>query len=124
MPPGDTPASAASDAVAAAEPPRAGWRKARRSGSENGGCVEIAAAVGGLTAIRDSVRPHDGAHVLSAAAFAAFLADAKAGAYDVKQHDRNPSPAAEPDDPGSRRRGRPQAGDAGTSSRLHERLSV
>ena len=32
------------------------WRKARRS-AHNGGCVEIAANLPGVTAIRDSKRP-------------------------------------------------------------------
>lgn len=58
------------------------WRKAARSHGGNGGCVEIAGNLPGVTAIRDSKRPEDGAHVVDRAAFAAFLADAKAGHYD------------------------------------------
>jgi Domain of unknown function (DUF397) len=58
------------------------WRKARRSG-HNGGCVEVAANLPGVIAIRDSKRPDDGAHVVGAATFATFLADAKAGRYDI-----------------------------------------
>jgi Domain of unknown function (DUF397) len=58
------------------------WRKARRS-SHNGGCVEIAANLPGITAVRDSKRPEDGAHVIDRAAFAAFLADVKNGRYDI-----------------------------------------
>ena len=85
MPPGDTAARAASDTAAAGGLPGANWRKARRSGAENGGCVEIAGGPGGLTGIRDSRRPHDGVHLVPAAAFAAFLADAKAGAYDMER---------------------------------------
>ena len=34
------------------------------------------------TAIRDSKRPEDGAHVVPKDSFAAFLADIKAGRYD------------------------------------------
>ena len=60
---------------------RAIWRKARRS-SHNGGCVEIAANLPGVTALRDSKRPEDGAHVVRRAAFAEFLADVKGGRYD------------------------------------------
>jgi hypothetical protein len=45
------------------------WRKARRS-AHNGGCVEIAANLDGVTAVRD--------------AFAAFLADVKDGRYDLR----------------------------------------
>lgn len=59
------------------------WRKAARSGSANGGCVEIAANLPDVTAIRDSKRPQDGAHVVDRPAFAAFLADLKAGRYDL-----------------------------------------
>jgi hypothetical protein len=61
---------------------RAVWRKARSS-TTNGGCVEIAANLPGVIAVRDSKRPADGAHVVGRAAFAAFLADARAGRYDI-----------------------------------------
>jgi Domain of unknown function (DUF397) len=67
---------------------RAVWRKASRS-SHNGGCVEIAANLPGVIAVRDSKRPEAGAHVVGRAAFAAFLADARAGRYDLggtRQH--------------------------------------
>ena len=62
---------------------QAQWRKATRSGSDNGGCVEVAGNLPGMTAIRDSKRPGDGAHVVDRAAFAAFLSDVKAGRYDL-----------------------------------------
>jgi len=52
--------------------------------SQNGGCVEIAANLPGVTAVRDSRRPDDGAHVVGRAAFAAFLADLKAGRFDIE----------------------------------------
>jgi Domain of unknown function (DUF397) len=61
---------------------RAAWRKARAS-QNNGGCVEVAANVPGVIAVRDSQRPDGGAHVVTPAAFAAFLADAKAGRFDI-----------------------------------------
>jgi Domain of unknown function (DUF397) len=61
---------------------RADWRKARAS-QNNGGCVEVAANLPDVIAIRDSKRPADGAHVVSTDAFAAFLADARAGRYDI-----------------------------------------
>jgi hypothetical protein len=61
---------------------QAAWRKASMS-SQNGGCVEVAANFAGVTALRDSKRPDDGAHVVGRAAFAAFLADAKGGRFDI-----------------------------------------
>lgn len=61
---------------------RATWRKARRS-AHNGGCVEVAANLPAVVAVRDSKRPEGGAHVVERAVFAAFLADVKAGRYDI-----------------------------------------
>ena len=61
---------------------RATWRKASLS-SQNGGCVEVAANLPGVIAVRDSQRPEDGAHVVGRAAFSALLADAKNGRYDI-----------------------------------------
>jgi Domain of unknown function (DUF397) len=61
---------------------QAQWRKATRSGDSNGGCVEIASNLPDVIAIRDSKRPEDGAHVVARTAFAAFIADVKAGRYD------------------------------------------
>ncbi len=59
------------------------WRKALRS-AHNGGCVEIAANLSGVTAIRDSKRPEGGALVISRDSFAEFLAEAKAGRFDLE----------------------------------------
>jgi hypothetical protein len=61
---------------------RAIWRKARRS-AHNGGCVEVAANLRGVTAVWDSKRPEGGAHVVRRDAFATFLADVKGGRYDL-----------------------------------------
>ena len=58
------------------------WRKARRS-QNNGGCVEVAANLPEVVAVRDSKRPEGGAHVVERAVFSAFLADVKAGRYDI-----------------------------------------
>ena len=58
------------------------WRKARLS-VHNGGCVEVAANLPEVTAVRDSKRPDDGAHIVRRAAFASFLADVKGGRYDI-----------------------------------------
>lgn len=62
---------------------RAEWRKARLSSTSNGGCVEIAANLPGIVAVRDSTRPAAGAHVVSRAAFARFLAETKSGRFDL-----------------------------------------
>jgi Domain of unknown function (DUF397) len=62
---------------------RAIWRKASLS-AHNGGCVEVAANLHGVTAVRDSKRPEGGAHVVRRDAFAAFLADVKGGRYDLR----------------------------------------
>jgi hypothetical protein len=61
----------------------ADWRKASKSTGSNGGCVEIAANLPRVTAVRDSVRPGEGAHVVTPEAFAAFLRDVKTGRYDI-----------------------------------------
>jgi hypothetical protein len=61
---------------------RAVWRKARASYA-NGGCVEVAANLGDLVAVRDSVRIDDGAHVVHRSQFAALLADIKSGRFDI-----------------------------------------
>jgi Domain of unknown function (DUF397) len=61
---------------------RAIWRKARRS-QHNGGCVEVAVNLDGVVAVRDSKRLEGGAHVVDRDAFAAFLADARSGRYDL-----------------------------------------
>jgi hypothetical protein len=58
------------------------WRKASRSNGANASCVELA-SLAGAVAVRDSKRPDAGAHVLSPATFSAFLADVKAGRYDL-----------------------------------------
>ena len=58
------------------------WRKARQS-QHNGGCVEVAVNLDGVVAVRDSKRPEAGAHVVGRSAFAAFLADARSGHYDL-----------------------------------------
>jgi hypothetical protein len=62
---------------------RAEWRKARLSATSNGGCVEVAANLPGVIAVRDSTRPGAGAHVVGRAAFARFLAETKAGRFDL-----------------------------------------
>jgi hypothetical protein len=91
--PNDEAVPPAAGQAAAPQEPAPAWRKARRSGAENGGCVEVLGGLPGFAGIRDSRRPHDGAHFVPAAAFAAFLADAKAGAFDMKPR---PAPPTSP----------------------------
>ena len=61
---------------------RAVWRKATASYA-NGGCVEVAANLGDVVAVRDSACVEDGAHVVHRTQFAALLADVKSGRYDI-----------------------------------------
>jgi hypothetical protein len=68
---------------AATDLSRADWRKAARSNGANTGCVEVAGNLPSVTAIRDSTRPSDGAHIVPRAAFAAFLQDLKTGRFDL-----------------------------------------
>jgi hypothetical protein len=58
------------------------WRKSSLS-ALNGGCVEVAVNLPGITAVRDSKRPESGAHVVDQAAFARFLLDVQRGRYDT-----------------------------------------
>lgn len=61
---------------------RAVWRKA--SYSNNGAnCVEVADNLRGVTAVRDSKRPEDGALVVDRAAFVRFLDGVKKGRFDL-----------------------------------------
>jgi hypothetical protein len=62
---------------------QAQYRKASRSNGADTGCVEIATNLSDVVAVRDSTRPEAGAHVVTEAAFAAFLRDVKAGHYDL-----------------------------------------
>lgn len=63
----------------------AAWRKASSSNGTNGGCVEVAANLPGVIAVRDSKRPEGGAHIVDRATFASFLVDARAGRYDLDE---------------------------------------
>lgn len=58
------------------------WRKSSFSGN-GGNCVEVGTGLPGKVAIRDTKRRDDGMHVVESAAFAALLADVKAGRYDI-----------------------------------------
>jgi Domain of unknown function (DUF397) len=58
---------------------RARWRKSSYSTGSDGGCVEIATNIPGVTAIRDSKNPAGGALIVPAAVFASFLAQVTRG---------------------------------------------
>ena len=60
---------------------KAVWRKATASGG-NGACVEVARAPS-ATAIRDTKNREAGYIVATTATFEVFLADLKAGKYDL-----------------------------------------
>ena len=62
---------------------QAQWRKASKSGASSAACVEIAVNLPGITAVRDSVHPERGAHVVDRGTFAKFLSDVKAGRFDI-----------------------------------------
>jgi hypothetical protein len=47
--------------------------------------VEVATNLPGVIAVRDSKRPEGGAHIVDRPAFASFLADARAGRYDLSE---------------------------------------
>jgi hypothetical protein len=59
------------------------WRKASRSNGANASCVEVAANLPEVTALRDSKSPEVGAHVISRKAFATFLGEVKSGRFDL-----------------------------------------
>ena len=61
---------------------QAAWFKATAS-HNNGGCVEVAVNLPGIVAIRDSKNPAAGAHVIRPDVFAAFVAAARAGRFDL-----------------------------------------
>ncbi|WP_440104372.1 DUF397 domain-containing protein [Streptosporangium sp. H16] len=59
------------------------WRKSSRSGSNGGQCVEVAANLPGVVAVRDSKNP-DGAKLLFAPAeWKSFIGGVKTGEFDT-----------------------------------------
>ncbi|MDA3647225.1 DUF397 domain-containing protein [Saccharopolyspora indica] len=60
----------------------ADWRKSSRSGN-TGQCVELAQNLPGVSAIRDSKAPEQGALVFTKAQLHAFLHNVKTGQLDL-----------------------------------------
>ncbi|GAA2708613.1 DUF397 domain-containing protein [Micromonospora olivasterospora] len=57
---------------------RATWRKASRSNSNGGACVEVADNLPGVVAVRDSKDPTGPALTFTPASWRAFVADTRA----------------------------------------------
>jgi hypothetical protein len=66
---------------AASSAPWLGWRKSSRS-ANNGACVEVATDILGV-AVRDSKHPDRATLRFPSATWTQFLADVKAGAFDL-----------------------------------------
>jgi len=62
---------------------RLAWRKATRSSSNGGNCVEVARNLPGIVAVRDSKNPDGPKLVIPAADWQAFTASVKAGQHDL-----------------------------------------
>ena len=62
---------------------RAEWRKASRSSSNGGNCVEVARNLPGIVAVRDSKNPDGPKLVIPAVDWQAFTASVKAGRHHL-----------------------------------------
>ncbi|GAA4532440.1 MULTISPECIES: DUF397 domain-containing protein [Nonomuraea] len=60
----------------------AAWRKATKSGSNGGDCIEVAPLSGGRVAIRDTESPGQAPFVVTASVWDAFVDGAKRGEFD------------------------------------------
>ncbi|MEV8634031.1 DUF397 domain-containing protein [Streptosporangium sp. NPDC051023] len=58
------------------------WRKATKSGSDQGNCLEVAPLSGGRVGIRDTEAPGRAPFVVSAGVWDAFVDGAKKGEFD------------------------------------------
>lgn len=61
---------------------RADWRKSTFS-SNNGNCVEVAANIPGIVAVRDSKNPDGAVLAVTADEWSAFVAGLKTGQFDL-----------------------------------------
>ncbi|GGL03894.1 transcriptional regulator [Sphaerisporangium melleum] len=60
----------------------AAWRKARKSGPNQGNCLEVAPLSGGRVGLRDTEAPERAPFVVSASVWDAFIEGAKKGEFD------------------------------------------
>ncbi|BEL12685.1 DUF397 domain-containing protein [Actinoplanes sichuanensis] len=60
------------------------WHKSTRSGGNGGDCVEVAANLPGIVAIRDTKDPGGATLVFTDEEWAAFLAGVRAGEFDLR----------------------------------------
>jgi hypothetical protein len=61
----------------------ADWRKSSYSGNNGGNCVEVAANLPGIVAIRDSKDPEGSTLEFATQDWHAFISGAKAGQFDL-----------------------------------------
>jgi hypothetical protein len=59
------------------------WRKSSYSGTNGGNCVDVAANLRGVVAVRDSKDPEGPALVLAPEAFVALTESIRAGAFNL-----------------------------------------
>ena len=59
------------------------WRKSSYSGSNGGGCIDVADNLPGVVAVRDSKDPHGPNLTFSPAEWRAFTTTVKAGELDL-----------------------------------------
>jgi hypothetical protein len=60
----------------------AAWRKATKSGSDQGNCLEVTPLSGGRVGLRDTEAPDKAPFVVSAGVWDAFVDGAKKGEFD------------------------------------------
>ncbi|WP_405142213.1 DUF397 domain-containing protein [Sphaerisporangium sp. NBC_01403] len=61
---------------------KAAWRKAAKSGPNQGNCLEVAPLSGGRVGLRDTEAPERAPFVVSAGVWDAFIDGAKKGEFD------------------------------------------
>jgi hypothetical protein len=65
------------------ESSRLNWHKASYSGTNGGGCVEVATDMPGIVAVRDSRNPQGPILTVEGGGWRDFIADVKAGRHDL-----------------------------------------